>query len=153
MPTSTTQDATNDAEPDACSICLHAFNDRTIIPTCAHEFCFDCILEWTGMSAKPPLLHVLTSRQQNSRENAHYATRKSGNISYTAYAASTTIRGAISSSRMRTQRPGLRGAYGGSASTGKRQTDWSSPLRCGARCTTGDCTQRYVLYLQVTPLL
>lgn len=33
-----------------CSICLQRLVDRTVIPTCAHEFCFECILVWTGTS-------------------------------------------------------------------------------------------------------
>jgi hypothetical protein len=35
---------------DHCSICLHAIVDRTVIPTCAHEFCFECVLVWSGAS-------------------------------------------------------------------------------------------------------
>lgn len=36
-------------DEEQCSICLQALVDRTIIPTCAHEFCFECILVWTGV--------------------------------------------------------------------------------------------------------
>lgn len=35
-------------EAEQCSICLQPLVDRTVIPTCAHEFCFECILVWTG---------------------------------------------------------------------------------------------------------
>ena len=35
-------------EGDHCSVCLQQLVDRTVIPTCAHEFCFECILVWTG---------------------------------------------------------------------------------------------------------
>ena len=31
-----------------CSICLQPLVDRTLIPSCSHEFCFECILVWTG---------------------------------------------------------------------------------------------------------
>jgi len=31
-----------------CSICLQPVVDRTVIPKCSHEFCFDCLLVWTG---------------------------------------------------------------------------------------------------------
>lgn len=31
-----------------CSICLEALIDRTVIPKCSHEFCFECLLVWTG---------------------------------------------------------------------------------------------------------
>ncbi|KAF8839189.1 hypothetical protein BDN67DRAFT_906055 [Paxillus ammoniavirescens] len=40
---------------DRCSICLQSFLDRTIISTCAHEFCFECILLWSEQSRKCPL--------------------------------------------------------------------------------------------------
>lgn len=36
-------------EDHQCSICLQPLVDRTVIPTCAHEFCFECILVWTGV--------------------------------------------------------------------------------------------------------
>ncbi|KAK0438545.1 uncharacterized protein EV420DRAFT_1254686, partial [Desarmillaria tabescens] len=31
-------------DEDNCSICLQALVDRTVIPICSHEFCFDCLL-------------------------------------------------------------------------------------------------------------
>ncbi|KAF8920342.1 hypothetical protein CPB85DRAFT_1248510 [Mucidula mucida] len=52
-PKDASDDDVNDIE--ACAICLHTFSDRTLVPACAHEFCFDCILEWTGQSRKCPL--------------------------------------------------------------------------------------------------
>lgn len=33
-----------------CSICLQRLTDRTLIPRCSHEFCFECLVIWTGMS-------------------------------------------------------------------------------------------------------
>src|SRR5438477_9814873 len=36
------------AEDDNCSICLQQVVDRTVIPTCSHEFCFECLLVWSG---------------------------------------------------------------------------------------------------------
>lgn len=41
---------TEDADGDHCSICLQPYADRTVIPTCSHEFCFECLLIWTGKS-------------------------------------------------------------------------------------------------------
>ncbi|KAJ3576318.1 hypothetical protein NP233_g498 [Leucocoprinus birnbaumii] len=42
--------------PDTnCSICLQAMEDRTVIPTCSHEFCFDCLMIWTAQSRRCPL--------------------------------------------------------------------------------------------------
>ena len=52
----THDDLVEGAEPDqddsenSCSICLHSIADRTVIPKCSHEFCFECLLVWTGMS-------------------------------------------------------------------------------------------------------
>ena len=50
----TTQLEESDQEQDdsenSCSICLHSIVDRTVIPICSHEFCFECLLAWTGMS-------------------------------------------------------------------------------------------------------
>jgi hypothetical protein len=44
----------SDDEPeesdDNCSICLHSVVDRTVVPKCSHEFCFECLLVWTGKS-------------------------------------------------------------------------------------------------------
>lgn len=42
-------------DEDHCTICLQPFLDRTIIPTCTHEFCFECILMWAEQSHKCPL--------------------------------------------------------------------------------------------------
>ncbi|PCH34905.1 hypothetical protein WOLCODRAFT_78491 [Wolfiporia cocos MD-104 SS10] len=44
-----------DNEGDHCSICLQAIADRTVIPTCSHEFCFECLLIWTEQSRRCPL--------------------------------------------------------------------------------------------------
>ena len=38
-----------------CSICLQHLVDRTVIPSCSHEFCFECILVWTGMEPSPSI--------------------------------------------------------------------------------------------------
>ena len=35
---------------DQCSICLQRLSDRTLIPRCSHEFCFECLVIWTGTS-------------------------------------------------------------------------------------------------------
>jgi hypothetical protein len=34
---------------NTCSICLQLVVDRTVIPKCSHEFCFECLLVWTGI--------------------------------------------------------------------------------------------------------
>ena len=37
-------------DEDRCAICLQAFTDRALIPSYSHEFCFECIIVWTGTS-------------------------------------------------------------------------------------------------------
>ncbi|KAF9530723.1 hypothetical protein CPB83DRAFT_762476 [Crepidotus variabilis] len=44
-----------DESENSCSICLQPVENRTVIPTCSHEFCFDCILVWTAQSRRCPL--------------------------------------------------------------------------------------------------
>jgi E3 ubiquitin-protein ligase Topors len=38
----------NDEDETQCSICLQSIVDQTLIPTCSHEFCFECIRLWSG---------------------------------------------------------------------------------------------------------
>ncbi|KAI0795949.1 hypothetical protein C8Q75DRAFT_692381, partial [Abortiporus biennis] len=42
-------------EYDHCSICLQPIVDRTVVPTCSHEFCFECLVVWTDQSRRCPL--------------------------------------------------------------------------------------------------
>ncbi|KAG1828256.1 hypothetical protein EV424DRAFT_1526824 [Suillus variegatus] len=44
---------------DHCVICLQSLVDRTVIPTCSHEFCFECISIWAEQSQKCPLCSQL----------------------------------------------------------------------------------------------
>lgn len=41
-------DVVKDPEVEQCSICLQPMVDRALIPSCSHEFCFECLLVWTG---------------------------------------------------------------------------------------------------------
>ncbi|KAF8129896.1 hypothetical protein EV363DRAFT_1168149 [Boletus edulis] len=54
-PSENDQNPVDDLEQEHCTICLQSFLDRTIIPVCAHEFCFECILLWSEQSRKCPL--------------------------------------------------------------------------------------------------
>uniref|UniRef100_A0A183CEG7 Large ribosomal subunit protein uL18m n=1 Tax=Globodera pallida TaxID=36090 RepID=A0A183CEG7_GLOPA len=38
-----------------CPICLHVWNDPTVLDNCPHIFCFECILEWTRLKPECPL--------------------------------------------------------------------------------------------------
>ncbi|KAI0700230.1 hypothetical protein C8T65DRAFT_709705 [Cerioporus squamosus] len=44
-----------DTDAEHCSICLQPYADRTMIPTCSHEFCFECLLIWSEQSRRCPL--------------------------------------------------------------------------------------------------
>ncbi|KAJ6632192.1 hypothetical protein B0H10DRAFT_7170 [Mycena sp. CBHHK59/15] len=39
-------------EEDRCSICLQEVVDRTVVPLCAHKFCFDCLITRTSQSRR-----------------------------------------------------------------------------------------------------
>ncbi|KAG2129620.1 hypothetical protein DEU56DRAFT_817082 [Suillus clintonianus] len=49
----------DDLGHDHCVICLQPMVDRTVIPTCSHEFCFECISIWAEQSRKCPLCSQL----------------------------------------------------------------------------------------------
>ncbi|KAI0263551.1 hypothetical protein BC834DRAFT_924879 [Gloeopeniophorella convolvens] len=44
-----------DEDEDHCAICLQSINDRTVVPTCSHEFCFECLMVWSEQSRRCPL--------------------------------------------------------------------------------------------------
>ena len=48
-----------DVEPeeDHCTICLQAFVDRTVVPICSHEFCFECLMVWAGTLYRYSVCH------------------------------------------------------------------------------------------------
>ncbi|KAJ8689275.1 hypothetical protein PTI98_013314 [Pleurotus ostreatus] len=45
----------NESIEDNCSICLQSISDRTVVPLCSHEFCFECLLIWSDQSRRCPL--------------------------------------------------------------------------------------------------
>ena len=47
-----------------CSICLQRLTDRTLIPRCSHEFCFECLVIWTGAFVWRRLLCFLPSESR-----------------------------------------------------------------------------------------
>ncbi|KAI0073978.1 hypothetical protein K474DRAFT_1665964 [Panus rudis PR-1116 ss-1] len=49
------EDVEDESDVEQCSICLQPIADRTVIPTCSHEFCFECLLIWTDQSRRCPL--------------------------------------------------------------------------------------------------
>jgi hypothetical protein len=66
-----------DGEPNVdnennCSICLQAVIDRTVIPKCSHEFCFECLLVWTGMIPALPLELLLIFIDQSNHADVHF---------------------------------------------------------------------------------
>ncbi|KAM6499808.1 hypothetical protein JOM56_005316 [Amanita muscaria] len=72
--------AEEETEEGGCSICLQEISDQTILPTCSHEFCFECLLIWTKQSRRCPLcsreigeylIHNIRSKHDFSK---HYLT-------------------------------------------------------------------------------
>jgi hypothetical protein len=37
-----------EVDEDHCTICLQDIVDRALIPECSHEFCFECLMIWSG---------------------------------------------------------------------------------------------------------
>jgi hypothetical protein len=37
-----------EVDEDHCTICLQTIVDRALIPECSHEFCFECLMIWSG---------------------------------------------------------------------------------------------------------
>jgi E3 ubiquitin-protein ligase Topors len=60
-----------EVDEDHCSICLQAIVDRALIPECSHEFCFECLMIWTG---KNPLSspHIHSTVHSNILKNCSY---------------------------------------------------------------------------------
>ena len=36
---------------DSCPICLEHYQNKTVLESCYHSFCFDCILKWSKTSS------------------------------------------------------------------------------------------------------
>ena len=56
--------AEEEVEDDQCTICLQPIVDRTVVPTCSHEFCFECLMVWSGacpFSPNSTLRDILTA--------------------------------------------------------------------------------------------
>ncbi|KAF8265872.1 hypothetical protein EI94DRAFT_1587436 [Lactarius quietus] len=47
--------AEGEVDDEQCTICLQPIVDRTLVPTCSHEFCFECLMMWSGQSRRCPL--------------------------------------------------------------------------------------------------
>src|SRR5688572_24093797 len=84
-----------DDNGEHCSICLHAVVDRTIISTCSHEFCFECLLVWTGedlcVFRAPFALPSDKVMNQSSHDDVHYARRLLENTSSMTFGRSMII--------------------------------------------------------------
>ena len=52
-----------EVDEDHCTICLQAIVDRALIPECSHEFCFECLMIWSGKNpfSSP---HILNKSSQ-----------------------------------------------------------------------------------------
>jgi hypothetical protein len=48
-----------EADEDLCTICLQPIADRAVIPTCSHEFCFECLMIWSRKNLRIPPISLL----------------------------------------------------------------------------------------------
>jgi hypothetical protein len=49
-----------EVDEEHCTICLQPIADRAVIPTCSHEFCFECLMIW---SRKNPFISLCTFKK------------------------------------------------------------------------------------------
>ena len=84
-----------DDSENSCSICLHSIVDRTVIPKCSHEFCFECLLVWTGMSNYLFFIREMVKMSpiylKNNPAGARYVHKPLESIWYTPLDRGTTI--------------------------------------------------------------
>lgn len=163
-------------DEEHCSICLQPFVDRTVVPACSHEFCFECLLIWTGayccscggfLKICDIVLDMSLFDLQTSHGNARCARKPSGITSFTIYARSLTTRNitlrlcvpllvltALLSrpSGMREDALGLGGSMSGaddSAKLERKQTCSNLPSKNDGGSTGTTSLQRYaaVIYM------
>ncbi|KAK3844057.1 MAG: hypothetical protein J3R72DRAFT_489190 [Linnemannia gamsii] len=61
-------------ETSSCTICLNTYEDRAVLESCHHEFCFSCILQWSTLSHTCPLcIRPFTSCMHEIKNNEEYA--------------------------------------------------------------------------------
>ena len=85
--------AEEEVDDEQCTICLQPIVDRTVVPTCSHEFCFECLMVWSGAC-------LLTSGDvlaadalpQDNPDDARYALKTLETISSTASVPHTITR-------------------------------------------------------------
>ena len=144
-----------------CSICLQELVDRTVIPTCSHEFCFECLLIWTGASllnCHVVYLTVSPSLQSNPA-SVPSAIRTRGIISSTTFAPTTTTKDTTSTLCVRPPsqlwqfdrllpRPSDADAWSANGVEEplgrKSRIDWTSLYESGGGSTRMDYTRKYV---------
>ncbi|KAI9449351.1 hypothetical protein BJY52DRAFT_1126851 [Lactarius psammicola] len=54
-PNAENEELAEEVDDDQCTICLQPIVDRTVVPTCSHEFCFECLMVWSEQSRRCPL--------------------------------------------------------------------------------------------------
>lgn len=60
-------------ESSNCTICLNTYEDRAVLETCQHEFCFSCIIQWSTLSHTCPLcIRPFTSCLHEIQDDHHY---------------------------------------------------------------------------------
>ncbi|KAI8361569.1 hypothetical protein B0O80DRAFT_494112 [Mortierella sp. GBAus27b] len=64
-------------DPSHCVICLNSCDDRTVLSTCRHEFCFHCILQWSMISHSCPLcVQIFDSCIHDIKDDQNYTVHR-----------------------------------------------------------------------------
>ncbi|KAF9135101.1 hypothetical protein BGW39_004733 [Mortierella sp. 14UC] len=72
---SPTEEATQPSEQElsSCTICLNTYEDRAVLESCHHEFCFSCIIQWSTLSHTCPLcIRPFTSCMHEIKNDQQY---------------------------------------------------------------------------------
>ncbi|KAF9927961.1 hypothetical protein FBU30_002749 [Linnemannia zychae] len=70
-----TTGASLDCETSRCPICLNVFDDRAVLESCHHEYCFSCITQWSSLSHTCPLcIQPFTSCIHRIQVDENYST-------------------------------------------------------------------------------
>ncbi|KAF9363829.1 hypothetical protein BGX34_003207 [Mortierella sp. NVP85] len=80
-----------DTDSSHCVICLNTCEDRTVLATCHHEFCFHCILQWSMVSRSCPLcVQIFDSCIHNIKGDQIYTVHRFEELSSTSSAPASS---------------------------------------------------------------
>lgn len=76
----TPQPRSSNSPPPSCAICLGAFVNKCMPDICLHQFCFNCLLQWSKVKAvcplcKRPFLSIIHNVRSNFEYDEHVIER------------------------------------------------------------------------------